>query len=94
MALLLLKYGLTARANVLGVFPAHLPFILDAGTVLVSVPPLICAGFVCCHCTGRWAVLDNAHCKVIGVHIAEGCCTATSMALTSIKQNYGLTAVL
>ena len=31
--------------------------------ILVSVPPLICAGFACCHCTGRWAVLDNTHGK-------------------------------
>ena len=68
MALLLLKYGLTARINVLGVFKAHLPFILDAGTVLLSVPSLISAGFVYCHCTGRWAVLDNAHCKDIGAY--------------------------
>ena len=42
----------------LGVLPAHLPLVLDVG-ILVSVPPLSCAGFVCCHCTGRWAVLDD-----------------------------------
>ena len=28
--------------------------MLDAGTVLVSVPPLICAGLVYCQCIGRW----------------------------------------
>ena len=33
--------------------------ILDVGTVLESVLLLICAGFVDCHCTGRWAVFDN-----------------------------------
>ena len=31
---------------------------LDAGTILVSVPP-----FVYCHCTWRWAVLDNTQVK-------------------------------
>ena len=51
--------GLLAKIKVLGVLPAHFPLVLDAGTVLVSVPPLSCAGFVCCHCTRRWAVLDN-----------------------------------
>ena len=55
--------GLLAKIKVLGVLQAHLPLVLDAGTVLVSVPPLICAGFVCCHCTRRRAVLDNTHGK-------------------------------
>ena len=41
-----------AKIKVLGVLPAHLPLVLDAG-ILVSVPPLSCAGFMCCHCTGR-----------------------------------------
>ena len=50
----------------LGVLPAHLPLVLDAGSVLLSVPPLICAGFVYCHCTGMWAVLDNTHGKDCG----------------------------
>ena len=45
---------------------AHIPLVLDAGTVSVSVPPLICAGLVYCHCTGRWAVLDNTHGKDSG----------------------------
>ena len=58
--------GLLAKIKVLGVLPAHLPLILDAGTVLVSVPPLSCAGFVCCQCTGRWAVLDNTRSKCGG----------------------------
>ena len=31
-----------------------------------SFPPLICAGFVYCHCTGKWAVLDNIHGKDSG----------------------------
>ena len=34
---------------VLGVLPAHLPTVLDAGTVLVSVPQLKRAGFVYSH---------------------------------------------
>ena len=34
--------------------------------VLESVPLLICAGFVYCHCTGRWAVFDNTHSKDSG----------------------------
>ena len=42
--------------------PTTVPFLL-LGTVLGSVPPLSCAGFVCGHCTGRWAVLDNTHGK-------------------------------
>ena len=73
----------------LGVLQAPLPLILDAGTALVSVPPLSCAGFVhvCSHCTGRWAVLDNTQGKESG-------CTATTMALTSIKQKVSLTAGL
>ena len=57
--------GLLAEIKVLGVLPAHLPLVLDAG-ILVSVPPLSCAGFVCCHCTGRCAVLDNTHGKDSG----------------------------
>ena len=51
--------SLLAKIKVFGVLSEHLPLILDAGTVLVSVPPLSCTGFVCCQCTGRWAVLDN-----------------------------------
>ena len=44
-----------------------------------------CLGFVYCHCTGRWAVLDNTPVK-IAVHSAKGSCTATTMALTSKKR--------
>ena len=43
--------GLFAKIKVFGVLPAHWPLILDEGTVLESVPPLICAGFAYCHCT-------------------------------------------
>ena len=53
--------------KVFGVLPAHLPLVLDAGTVLVSVPPFMCTGFVYCRCTGRWAVLDNTYGKDSGV---------------------------
>mgnify|MGYP001796036497 CR=1 FL=1 len=38
--------GLLANIKVFGVLPAHRPFVLDAGAVLVSVSPSICAGFV------------------------------------------------
>ena len=55
--------SLLAKIKVLDVLPAHIPLVLDAGTVLVSVSPLICTGFVYCHCTGRWPVLDNTHDK-------------------------------
>ena len=55
--------GLLAKIKVLCVLPAHLPLVLDVGTVSISVPPLTCAGFVCCHCTRRWTVLDNTHGK-------------------------------
>ena len=55
-----------AKIKVSGVLPAHLPLVLDAGTVLVSVPPLSCAGYVCCHCTRRRAVVDNTHGKDSG----------------------------
>ena len=58
--------GLLAKIKVLGVLPAHLPLVLDASTVMVSVPPLICAGFVCCHCTRRREVLDYTHGKDSG----------------------------
>ena len=62
----MMKYlGLVAKIKVLGVLLAHLPLVLDAG-ILVSVPLLSCAGFVCCHCTGRWAVLDYTHGKDSG----------------------------
>ena len=57
--------SLLAKIKVLGVLPAHLPLVLHAG-ILISVPPLCCAGFVCCHCTGRWAVLDDTHGKDSG----------------------------
>ena len=55
--------------EVMGVLPAHLPLVLDAGIfpgILVSIPPLRCAGFGCCYCTGRWGVLDNTHGKDSG----------------------------
>ena len=55
--------GLLAEIKEYGVLPAHIPLILDAGTVLVSDPLLIWAGIVYCHCTVRWAVLDNTHGK-------------------------------
>ena len=55
--------GLFAKIKALGVLPAHLPLVLDAGTVLVSVPPFSCEGFVCCHCTRGRALLDNTHGK-------------------------------
>ena len=42
-----LLLGLLAKIKMLGVLPAHLPLVLDAVTVLVSVPSLSCAGFVC-----------------------------------------------
>ena len=58
--------GLLAKIKVLGVLPAHLSSVLDAGTVWESVPLSSFAGFVCCHCTGRWAVLDNTHGKERG----------------------------
>ena len=32
---------------------------VDAGTVLVSVPLLIYAGFLYCHCTWRWTGQDS-----------------------------------
>ena len=60
---LTLLLGLLAKIKVLGVLPAHFPLVLDAGTVLVSVPPLSCTGLVCCHCTRSWLVLDNTHSK-------------------------------
>ena len=47
--------GLLAKIKVFGVLPAHWPLILDAGTVLESIPLLICAGFANCHCT--WSLL-------------------------------------
>ena len=59
------------------------------GTVLESVPLLICAGFVYCHCTGRWGC-SIIHTVKIAVHSAKGCCTATTMALTSIKQKFSV----
>ena len=46
---------------------------------------VICAGFVYCHCTGSWAVLDNTYGDDGGA-LPLDCCTATTMALTSIKQ--------
>ena len=57
--------------KVFGVLQAHLPLVLDGGTVLLSVPLLICTGFVYCHWTGRWAVLDNTHSKDSGVFCWE-----------------------
>ena len=63
--------SLLAKIKVFGVLSEHLPLILDAGTVLVSVPPLSCAGFVCCQCTGRWAVLDNTRSKGSGAFCWE-----------------------
>ena len=54
--------GVLAKIKVFGVLPAYWPLVLDAGTVLLSVPPLSCAGSVYCHCTaGRWVVLDITH---------------------------------
>ena len=47
--------GLLAKIKVFGVLPAHWPLILDEGTVLESIPLLICAGFANCHCT--WSLV-------------------------------------
>ena len=44
--------GLLAESKEYGVLPAHIPLILDGGTVLVSDPLLICAGIVYCHFEG------------------------------------------
>ena len=57
--------------------PARHPLISDAGNVSVSVPLMICAGFVYWHCAGRWAVLDNTHLKIV-MHSVDHCCTATT----------------
>ena len=62
-----LLLSLLAKIKVWGVLPAHLPLVLDAG-ILVSVLPLSWAGFVCFHCTGRWAELDNKHDKDSGAY--------------------------
>ena len=62
----LTNIGLLAKIKVLGVLPAHLPLVMGVGIVLVSVLPLVCAGFVYCHCTDRWAVLHNTHGKDSG----------------------------
>ena len=37
-------------------------------------------------------MLDNTHTVKIAVHSAEGCCTATTMVLTSIKQKSSASA--
>ena len=77
-----------------GVLPAHWPLILDAGTVLVSVPLLICAGFVYCHCTGRWVGWGlTIHTVKIVVHLAKGWCTATTMALHLLNRSFYHTVV-
>ena len=49
--------------KVFDVLPAQLPLILDAGTVVESVPQLICAGFVYCHCARGGGVFDNTYGK-------------------------------
>ena len=54
------NYWLLDKIKVLGVLPAHLPLILDAGTVLV------CAGYVYCHCTVKWVVFRNTQGKDSG----------------------------
>ena len=67
--------SLLARIKVLDALPAHWPLVLDAGTVLVSVPPVQVLCIVITQGGGQWAV-----------HSAEGCCKATAMALKlSIK---------
>ena len=43
---------LVAMIKVFDVLPAQSPLILDAGTVVESVPQLICAGFVDCTAQG------------------------------------------
>ena len=55
--------GPLAEIKVFGVLSTHWPLILDVGTVSEYTPQLICAGFVYCHCTGRWAVFDNIQWK-------------------------------
>ena len=48
--------GLLAKIKLKGVLPAHLPLVLDAGTVLEFVPPLSCAGFLCVTAQGAGGV--------------------------------------
>ena len=52
-----------------------------------GIRSLVCAGFVCCHCTGRWTVLDNTH-SIDSDAFRYGCSTAATMALTSINHPY------
>ena len=49
--------------KVFGMLPAHNILVSDAGTVFLSISLLIYASFAYCHCSGRWAVLDNTHSK-------------------------------
>ena len=70
--------------------PAHWPLILDAGTVLESCSTADLWGFcvtavVSLHsCVAAWVV--SLHREVGCVGNTQGCCTTTTMALTSIKQ--------
>ena len=64
--------------------PVDSTLVLDAGTVLVSVPPL----FVQVLC-GRCLTINTVK---IAVHSAESCCTANTMTHTSIKQKVSVWA--
>ena len=73
--------GLLVKIKVFGVLPAHWALVLDAGTVLVFVPLMICAGFVSVGSVGQYMRF-----KIV-VHSVEGCCTATTMALSYMYLN-------
>ena len=67
--------GLLAKIKVFGVLPAHWPLILDEGTVLESIPLLICAGFANCHCTWSlviWFLLPKLICLTVRLSLLEG----------------------
>ena len=66
---------------------AHWALILCAGTDLVAVKLMICAGFGHCDYTGDGR---DRQCTrfMIGVHSTKGCCTATTVALASIRTKF------
>ena len=77
---------LVAMIKVFDVLPAQLPLILYAGTVVESVPQLICAGFVYGHCAREGGGYSAIHTVKIAVNSAKGDCKATTVALTSNSQ--------
>ena len=76
------------------VSPANWPLMLDAGIVLECVSPMISLQVFCILTEQGGVWYSTTHTIKRAVHSTEGCCTATTVAFTSIAQKLWLALYL